>query len=100
MEKRKYNVGDRVRNWDGIKGTVIRVWTITEGCAPHHRLEMIADSGQAISRCEGAEYNFHPVDFYQVYEGDTLRANQSTRAGAEHYMKPGRVLVGPGEKRP
>ena len=36
----------------------------------------------------------HP-NFWRVYEGKTLRANQSTMAGALHYMKPGRVLVPP-----
>jgi hypothetical protein len=36
----------------------------------------------------------HPT-FWRVYEGDILRANQSTRAGAVQYMKPGRVLVPP-----
>jgi hypothetical protein len=30
---------------------------------------------------------------YFVYEGDTLRAAQSTKEGAEHYMKPGREML-------
>lgn len=93
MEKRIFNVGDRVQNWDGIKGTVIRVRSITEGCRPHHRLEMIADSGQAINCCEGAEYNFHPINRFFVFEGSTLRAAQSTREGAQRYMTPDRVLI-------
>ena len=46
---------------------------------------------------EGAEYNFYPAVFWQVWEGRTLVANQQTRAGAEHYMKPGRELIGPNE---
>ena len=36
----------------------------------------------------------HP-DFWRVYEGEVLRANQSTEADAMNYMKPGRVLVPP-----
>ena len=36
----------------------------------------------------------HP-NWWRVYEGDILRANQSTEAGAMNYMEPGRVLVPP-----
>lgn len=95
MEKRIFNVGDRVQNWDGVKGTVIRVRTITSemSSAPHHRLEMIADSGQAINRCEGAEYNFSHINRYFVYEGPICRAAQVTLEGAQRYMTPDRVLI-------
>ena len=40
------------------------------------------------------QYEAHPT-FWRVYEGNILRANQSTKAEAEHYMKPGRTLVPP-----
>ena len=99
MEPRKYQLGDKVRDWAGRTGTVTKIQTISEGCAPHHRVKMsYADSVFGYS--EGAEFNFYPAEFWQVWEGETLRANQSTRAGAEHYMKPGRVLVAPGGVRP
>ena len=29
---------------------------------------------------------------YEVWEGDILRASQSTESGAEKFMKPGRVM--------
>jgi hypothetical protein len=94
MDPRKYQVGDKVRDWAGRTGTVTVIQTIINETAPHHRLKMsYADSVFGYS--EGAEYNFYPAEFWQVWEGETLRANQSTRAGAEHYMRPGRVLLGP-----
>ena len=40
----------------------------------------------------------HP-DWWRVYEGEILRANQSTEVGAMYYMKPGRVLVTPTGER-
>ena len=99
MEPRKYQIGDKLVDWAGRKGTVTLIQTISEGCAPHHRLKMsYADSVFGYS--EGAEYNFYPAEFWQVWEGDILRANQATREGAEHYMAPGRVLVAPGGVRP
>lgn len=75
MEKRKFNVGDRIISWNGVTGTVIRVRIITPemSSAPHHRLEMIADSGQAINRCEAAEYNFSPINRFFVFEGAIRR---------------------------
>ena len=103
MEPRKYQVGDKVRDWQGRVGEVVRVNTIAEGAAPHHRLLMVwnpnADPGY-YGQSEGAECNFYPAEFWQVWEGETLRANQSTRASAEHYMRPGRLLVGPGGVNP
>ena len=67
--------------------------------APHHRLKM-SYSDSVFGYSEGAEHNFYPAEFWQVWEGDILRANQATREGAEHYMAPGRILVGPGGVRP
>jgi hypothetical protein len=29
---------------------------------------------------------------YEVWEGDILRASQSTQSGAQKFMKPGRVM--------
>ena len=105
MEPRKYQVGDRLSYqsaYHKVTGTVTRIWEIKPSCFPngHYRLEITCDAGQCLSTVSGAEHNFYPAAFWQVWEGETLRANQSTRAGAEHYMRPGRVLVGPGEVRP
>ena len=97
MEPRKYQVGDKLVDWQGRVGIVDRVQTIINEVAPHHRVRIsYGDFGYS----EGAEYNFYPAEFWQVWEGETLRANQSTREGAEHYMKPGRVLVAPGGVMP
>lgn len=91
---RLYHVGNRLRDWTGRTGTVTQIQTVINHNAPHHRVKMSHDNS-VFGYSEGAESNFWPASFWQVWEGETLIANQSTRDGAEHYMKPGRVLVAP-----
>ena len=60
MEPRKYQVGDKVRDWQGRAGTVDKVQTIINEVAPHHRLRIAVDSNPFLW-AEGAEYNFTPA---------------------------------------
>ena len=94
LPPRLYHVGDRLRDWEGRTGTVTKIQTIINKAAPHHRVKITYDNS-IFGYSEGAESNFWPTSFWQVWEGDTLIANQSTEENARHYMKPGRVLVGP-----
>ena len=94
LAPRLYHVGDKIRDWAGRNGTVTVIQTVINKVAPHHRLKMsYCDSVFGYS--EGAESNFWPASFWQVWEGEKLIANQSRKKDAEHYLKPGRVLVGP-----
>jgi hypothetical protein len=38
------------------------------------------------------DWKKHTDNRYFVYEGDTLKAAQSTKTGALKFMKPGRVI--------
>ena len=67
--ERKYQIGDRLRSYDGFSGRVVSTESIEPSASdsPHHRVRVVIDdnhslfSGGQLIEMEGAEHNFQKI---------------------------------------